>query len=276
MEEKTDADIKPQTKEPLAAREVLRYPRRWHDAFNRKMWEGKNSFHNRMHIEAVEVANDRYLQNMGEGLDPLGVEVSRQRWNDLHPEEQLTQEELREAMPWVIRNHDLGNIMRTVTLTEGDFTPVFLDRYTGQDAEGRSQDIAETLIANSDLPDNKKRRFIPFVRHGIDETQFQMADPNSPFTIYMRTIDQVGNDLFSRDERRGLGLLEEMSGENPDVQLNPYVVFNYAREMFPKIVPDKKARGEVYKIWNKSLPPRRREFPNKDTKAVDILASLKR
>lgn len=255
---------------------LLEKPLEWHDAFNRERWQNQDSFHNRSHIEATEEASKAYLEYMTEEKDPLGAESGRQKWNGAYPEAEIRKEELAEAITWAIRVHDLGNILKTVTAAGGGLQPVFLDRYTAEGSEGRSQEIAETLLRNSDLSQDKRRRFIPFVRHLIGETKFQMGDPYSPFATYMRVMDQIGNDFYSLDGRRVWGLLEEMAEEESNALFNPYFFFNFARERLPRMIPDEKDRKVLLEeIWRKGLPKEITQYKQEQIRVADFLATSK-
>ena len=75
------------------------------------------------------------------------------------------------------------------------------------------------------------------------------------FAVPVRVIDQIGNDLFSPDDEREMGLLLEISRENPRTEFFPYHFFNFARERFSQLVPEKKTREAVLAVWGKQLPP---------------------
>ncbi len=257
-------------KELLTSGEVLRLPFAWHDQFDREVWNGKPSFHNRDHIEAVGKASEIYLKRPKKEADPLRLEESLALWNKQNPEVCISESELPEVLRWAINTHDLGNIMSEVKAVAGTLTPVFLDNYTAKNAEQRGQDIAQVLIESSDIASEKKERFVPFVRHLIGETVYKMEDPNIPFALYMRMVDQIGNDFFSVNRKRVEGLLEEVRVELPEAEIVLYDCHNFSGKRLPQLLPGENDQLVLQKIW-KPLPSEKQGFSKKKVRVSTLL-----
>jgi len=269
LEEQIDVRIR----EKEAHLPLIDRPLMWHDEFTDKLWKDKPAFHDKVHISSVEQSALAYL-NRGVESDPLSLENSVKVWNENHPESKIRAGELGEAIVWVIRCHDLGNIMGSIEVTDfGELRPKFFDRYRAKNAEPRSQRIAQVLLENSDHDEEKKAHFIPFVRHMIGESKYMMTDEQSPFALFMRVVDQIGNDLFSNNEQRVFGLLEEMLGENPNATFVPYNFMNFTRIRFPQLLPDEDLRQQLLKVWGKPLPP---EQPNHSIEEILIADYLEK
>lgn len=261
--------------------EVLELPLLWHDEFDTR-WKPvhRRSFHNRSHIEAVQEASQTYLAQAGESRDPLGLFNSLARWNEIHPEARINREELSLVLKLVFRTHDLGNIMSHLNFDMGEFKPVYLEIYTaGPDgvtdktAEARSQDIAEKLISVSNLAEDQKARFIPLVTHLIGLTEFKPGPiaQDEPFQVYIAVMDQIGNDLFSKNEQRVRGLIEEIKTEDPNAKIRPYFFFNFCRERLDQLIPDKENQAVLFKqIWRKDIPPENPDYSNDPIKAAEV------
>lgn len=257
------------SKEALTLQEILKLPFVWHDQFDREVWKGKPSFHNRDHIEAVEKANEIYLKRQKKELDPLKLEESLVLWNEQNPEARILRSELPEALRWAIRTHDVGNIASAVKVVAGILTPVFLGNYTGKNAEQRGQDIAQALIESSDIASEKKKRFVPFVRHLINETVYAAEDANTPFALYMRVVDQIGNDFYSANRKRVEGLLEEIKVELPEAEIILYDCYNFSGKRLPELLPGENDQLALKKIW-KPLPRVKQEFSKERVKISDL------
>lgn len=257
-------------KESLTSEEILELPFVWHDQFDREVWKGKPSFHNRDHIEAVEKANEVYLKRPKKELDSLKLEESLVLWNEQNPEAHISESELPEALEWAIKTHDLGNIMSGVKAVAGTLTPKFLDNYTAKNAEQRSQDIAQVLIESSDIADEKKERFTPFVRHLIKETIYEMKGSNIPFALYMRMVDQIGNDFYSANKKRVEGLLEEIKVELPEAEIVLYDCYNFSGKRLPELLPGENDQLALKKIW-KPLPSEKPEFSKEKVNVSTLL-----
>ena len=202
------------------------------------------------------------------GNDPLGLMNDLAKWNKEHSDEQIEKSELPVVVSLAFACHDLGNIAEEILEEDGKVKLSFLLQYQTQGAEDKSQQIAEKVIKSSDIPEEQKRRFLPLVLHLINETKFQ-PDGEALFGVFARVVDQIGNDLFSKNERRIYGLLEEMYAENLQAQFNTYFFFNFARKRFIQLVPDETARNIILIIWNKKLPEEKTEFVDRSIKVKD-------
>ncbi len=248
-------------KEQLSPQEIWEKCLTWHDTFDSEVWNNKDSFHNRRHIEAVVGAVKKYMDGCSRDDDPLELYKSLDLWNNSHPDLIIPEDELSEAIMFAIYTHDTGNIISFLSVRSGNIKPSFLPNYTagkdvftGKVAEERSQAIAEFLINNSNLGEEKKQRYNQFVKHLINETKYMPEDQKSPFSVFMRVMDQIGNDLFSQNERRLLGLIYENGIENPFAEVNPYFFVNFVRERFKQLVTDENDRQRILEIWGKNLP----------------------
>jgi len=232
----------------------------WHDEFDQR-W-GKDSFHNRHHIEATMKAASTLVAKAMEGNDPLGILQDLKDWNDKNPSSQVTNDELPTVVSLAFALHDLGNIASG--LKNGKIT--FLDKYQANGAEERSQEIAEEVINNSKLSSNQKQRWLPLIKHLIGQTTYQ-PQGQEPFGLFARVADQIGNGVLNikRDEMVD-GLLNEMVGENPDATFKPYFFYNFVHERFPQLVPDEATREKILGIWQKNLPPKKENLPSKEIK----------
>lgn len=255
-----------EVKEISPTEKIVGQCQKWHWEFNEQFWSGKDSFHNAEHIQATILAAEKLIEAALAGNDPLGIMKDLEKWNKQHPGSEIKKKELLDVVKLAFAFHDLGNIAQeTSTQPDGKIELDFLDKYQAKGAEERSQKIAEAVIMASDIPPEQKKRFLPFVLHLISETTY-MPRKEAPFGIFVRVVDQIGNDLFSKNERRVNGLLEEMYAENPDAEFLPYFFFNFARERFEQLVPDDDTRDSILKIWDKKLPEEKRNLGKKPIK----------
>ncbi len=247
----------------------------WHKKFKQEHWQGKASFHDEYHIQSTLEAVTLLIRAARKiSTDPLKILADLETWNTQHPEIQITEDEFGLAARLAFACHDLGNILKTTILENNQVEPVFWQTYTAQNAEARSQAAASALIHASKLPETLKLKLLPLVNHLIDQTQFALAEP-VPFYRFAKVVDQIGNSLFTTNRECQVGLLEEMVGENPDTEINPFQFFNFARIRFPELLPDETARHQILHIWGKDLPEEKTEFSHQSTKAATWLDQYK-
>lgn len=137
--------------------------------------------------------------------------------------------------------------------------------YSSENAEAQSNRIFEKVAQDSKLSDNQKARYIPFVKHLVNQTVFSVEgpiNPEEPFGYIVPFIDQVGNDLLSEDETRVHGLLDEIG---PEAVINPNVFFNFAFHRAPDLLPPNTTIEKVLSILGEDATKRfydTTEFPN--------------
>lgn len=260
-----------------------------HSDFDSRKWVGRESYHNSEHIRASAESADILFKSAEYGPDPLKLNEDLQKWNTSNPDNQIKDiNELQKVFRIAFAAHDLGNIINGMGVEDGVLTANFHDKYTAASAEDRSMQFVELIINNEkDIDGADKARFILLAKHIINETRY---DPpienranrpvedvnreieehylNVPFARAARVIDQIGNDLFSQNPNRVIGLLEEMrleKGEN--TQIDPYRFFNFVSIRFPQLVPDENARKALFKVWNREMP---KEDNRYTTEAVSI------
>lgn len=249
-------------KTTLTSSEALSLPMKWHDEFEEKWtdyirakseWgsvKEAHSFHNRHHIEAVLEAHAKYLENITD-VDPLDLIAGIKKWNkenQLHSFDTNDLSDFNTAMGWAIRCHDLGNIMDKIEVIDGKLVPHYREQYVSRGAEKVSSDVVGLLIDSTDLDADKKNRYTALARHIIEGTIFS-ADPKEGLQNYVEILDQVGNDFFNKDENRRLGLVMELTAENPDFTFQEEPFFNFARVRIPVLIPDEVAQKELITIW---------------------------
>jgi len=203
----------------------------------------------------------------GNDNDPLEIIKDLEAWNQDHPEAKISREELPFVVSDTFAVHDTGNIASRTKEVEGKLSlDYFKDGYRAKNAEARSQQIAEEVIKASGLPRDQKDRFLLLVNHLIGETKY-LFDKKTQFRVFMRVVDQIGNDLFSSNENRVTGLLMEMANEDPEAEFVPDLVFNFSRRRFAQLVPDEGARKAILAIWGKEMPD---EIPNLQKEKVRV------
>jgi hypothetical protein len=272
--------------EKLSKEKLLELTLQWHEEFDRDVWhkgERRPSFHNRMHVEAVERSRIIYFEKFDENDDPLRVQEDLEKWNEQHPEAQFSLEEFKEGTRLFVATHDLGNIMRKLTKKQCILEPDFLPAYTAgkddadedgsdKDAEARGHEIVEFMIRNSDI--KGKNKTIVLLKHLFQMSKYRPEvtdeDREQPFFTFVQTIDQVGNDLYSENEDRVIGLAKEMLSEDSDAEINPYKFFNFSKERLEQLVPDSDEREKLLAMWT-TLPQERPDFPNNEMKIADFL-----
>lgn len=231
----------------------------YHEYFDNE-WkkEGRISYHNENHIRAtLKTASflvDEAFKRINSD-DPLNLRKDLQKWNQLHQDEQITENEFDYVVQIAFACHDLGNI----TQLDENGEIVYLQGYIAAKAEERSQQIAQKIINESFLTDDQKRRFLPLVKHLIAQTTFQPTeeDLNQPFSIFTRVVDQIGGNLFNNQsiEDIVLGLVEENAYEKENFSFIPYNFFNFVRLRFPQLVSDQNKRNQILDIFGiKQLP----------------------
>ncbi len=262
--------------------DLFNLPLLWHDEFDR-VWKSEEdhhwplsgsrpSFHNKDHLEAVEAAIRAYFAGSNEENDPLNLRSDLKRWCEQFGEE-VTFAQLQEIMVLVARYHDVGNIMKEVRVEDGQFKPIFFDKYTAKDAEERSQEIISFILDNSNMDPNQKAKYKKLAVYLLGETTYSLTDKDKPFAIAMRFFDQIGNGLFSRvaKDEMILGLLAEMMGENPDVQINPHFFWNFVRARPAELEIDDNTLDKILIVLGKNLPEEDTRFPNQLMPATDFL-----
>lgn len=266
----------PVVKEISPSNEVVSQSLAWHDEFNRKSWQGKDSFHDREHVRATLTAAGRLIEAAQAGNDPLGILDDLRRWNEQHPETQISQDELPEVIKITFALHDTGNIAERVIKRNGkSLESVFYEHYKADNAESRSQEIAEKVIGASRLTEDQKRKFLSLVKHLINETKFALSG-DVPFGVFARVVDQVGNAIFNENEKMVIGFLEEMRTEDPCAEFPPAFFFNFARRRFEQLVPEEKTRFSVLEIWGKELPEEKKGLEEELVTIADWLEERKK
>jgi hypothetical protein len=207
------------------AEKIIQLSFNFHKEFDRRWKEEKRhfaSYHNRNHIQATIDAATQLINKAFNGeMDPLDLTKDLQKWNQANPNSQITGDEFLEVVRLAFSMHDLGNIASGVKVDEkGDLKPYYLDGYTAKGAEERSVKIAEEIVNNSGLDEEKKNRYLLLIKHLIEQTTFQPTDEdkNKPFATFVRVVDQIGGNLFNRQSRKEIvfGLIEEGIFENKE------------------------------------------------------------
>ena len=228
----------------------------WYQEFDEQNWQKEYSLHNPDHIRADFESADLLIQAAlkGNDSDPLGIIKDLEAWNKDRPEAKISREELPLVVRIAFAAHDLGNIASQAKEVDGKLSlDYFKDGYKAKNAEARSQQIAEQVIKASELIQDQKDRFQPLVNHLVNETKYDFGE-KTQFQVFMRVVDQIGNDLFSSNENRVIGLLMEMANENPEAVFVPDAFFNFSLRRFGELVPSEKTREAVLAIWGKDLP----------------------
>ena len=194
-----------------------------------------------------------------EEIDPLNLREDLQNWNKANPNAQITEDEFLEVVCLAFSMHGLGNIARGVKVDEkGNLKPDYLDGYTAEGAEERSVQIAEEIINSSGLDNEKKSRYLPFIKHLIEQTTFQPTDEdkNKPFATFVRVVDQIRGNLFNHQKTDEIvfGLIEESVFEKGGFEFNPYSFFNFVNLRLPELVGEEKAKM-VFEAFEKEPPP---------------------
>ena len=234
----------------------------WHNEFNRKKWKKNPSFHNIHHAIAVMYSAQKLIQAALKGNDPLEIKNDLERWNR-KSHYQIEPKELTQVAILAFALHDTGNILKTIIIgPESKPTPQFLEKYTAEGAEERSQEIAEKLTGaySQKMPEENFSRFLPLIQHLINETKFNLEE-KAPFGVFTRVIDQVGSNLFNTNTKRTSGLLQEIYKENPKTKFTPHHFFNFTRKRFEQLIPSKDKRNSILKIWGKKLPKEKTGLP---------------
>lgn len=225
----------------------------YHQEFDKEWREkGRISYHNENHIMAtLKAASFLVDAAFNRSDDPLNLKEDLEKWNQEHPSEQITENEFDYVVQIAFACHDLGNIAR---LDEEKIS--YLEKYTSDNAEERSKQIAEKIIQQSSLSDDQKRRFLSLIKHLIAQTTFQPKeqDLNQPFSIFTRVVDQIGGNLFNTQEDRVYGLIQEFVYEKETFSFIPANFFNFVRLRFPQLVNDEGKRNKILEILGKNLP----------------------
>jgi len=247
------SEINTSQEKPPAAENLIRQALRFHQQFDEQVWDDWPSFHNPAHIEATSLSARVLVEGALKGNDPLGLLADLKRWNQERGGD-VSDKELAEVMALTFAVHDLGNIMNDLEIVNGEVKPTFLPGYRSVGAEARSQQLAKKLF-NFHFDSSEGERLFPLVEHLINQTVPQLTDRTPPFAVSIRAIDQIGNDLFSHDDDREMGLLWEIGKEKPDEEFRPYHFFNFARVRFSQLVREEATREAVLTVWGKEIPP---------------------
>ena len=273
------------SKEKILTEDILGMPLEWHGAFDSKKYREQETYHNSEHIRATEEAKDKYVQAVRRDRenDPLRLMSSLDKWNrGKSSEMQVSEDELVVALKWVVRFHDVGNILRDVNIEDGEIKPVFLEKYTaGKDdktekvAEDRSRDIFGKVIRVLDMDEKKQQRLVPLVKKMIELTKPKkpnaetgVVDTSEPFSAFMEVVDQIGNDLYSTNVNRVEGLMREIVAENPDAKIIPDRFVNYSRRRLPELLPEESDQEALLEIW-RSLPDEISDLPTEKVR-IDV------
>ena len=245
----------------------------FHDNFNKSKWRKDKSFHNSDHIRACLQACEILVKKAMMGEDPLRIKEDLERWNQ-NQRSNISLDEFLLIITLAYSFHDLGNI---ADLQNGKI--VFLNTYTSNQAEERSKRIAEYLIRESKLPQDKKKRWLDLILYLIEETKFQIQDPQRPFALLVRFIDQIGGNLFNQNRNRIFGLILELVEEKGEISINPYEFFNFVNLQARKLLNDPNVLEKVLEIWGKRLPELDNRYPNtiiilNKENVLDFISSL--
>jgi len=240
-------------------KEIIQLSLNFHKEFDRRWKEDKRhfaSYHNENHIQAtIDAATQLINKAFNEEMDPLDLRKHLQNWNQANPNAQITKSEFLEVVCLAFSMHDLGNIACGVKVDEkGDLQLDYLDGYTAKGAEERSVKIAEEIVNNSDLDEEKKNRYLLLIKHLIEQTTFQPTDEdkNKPFANFVRVVDQIGGNLFNsqRTEEIVAGLIEEGIFEKGEFKFNPHRFFNFVNLRLPELVGEEKV-DMIFKAFEK-------------------------
>jgi len=237
-----------------------------HGTFDASVWRDKESFHNSEHIRAVTEAATVYFKMTSRENDPLGVWADLDTWNHQNSHTHVSDGEFRQIALLAFGFHDTGNFSKL----DENGSQVFLDKYTSKGAEERSKLILINAIESQNLDPATKEKYVKLSSILIDQTKF--AEEIKMFGKFVKVIDQIGNDLFSQNEKRIIGLLNEMTTEDPKLYINPYFFYNFVRQMLPKYLNhDEPSR--LLKIWGKKMPELVQKF-DENILAVEVLKSM--
>jgi hypothetical protein len=262
----------------MTKEEIFRQALDLFDRFENEIWkkeEIRESFHNRYHTEAFMAAGRMYLEKVSSGLDPLDFFADLDRYNEgKSADERYTFEEFLEAFEWSGLGHDMGNILKKITVSEGHLFSDFHDKYLAEGAEERSKEIAEVLMGASDMETAKKDKLIPLVRHLIDQTKFVPSDSSIPFQKFAQAVDKYGGNLFSENPDRQEGLLAEILGENPGkVIRRPDDFINFTRNSLLTMAEED--RKKLLEMWGKDLPDEISGLPSTPMPVTVLLEKIK-
>lgn len=239
--------------------------------------KGRVSYHNENHVNATLDAAQKLVDAaLKDNNDPLGILNDLQIWNDNHRDAVVGQDDFIYVVRMAFAAHDLGNI---AYVENGKI--IYLDKYQADGAEDRSKQIAERLISQSKLTDDQKRRFLPLITHLIDQTKyfFDEGGKDKLFARFVRVVDQIGGNLFSKDypndqQDLSLGVLYETIYEKGESTFTPNVLFNFVVNRFPELVEDENLRNNILRIFGKSLPNKIEYNENQITIKKEALAFL--
>lgn len=257
-------------------KEVVRKALDLHEKFSTEVWgQDRESFHNKEHIEAAIEAANAIVENAKNGFDPLNIMGDLAKWNEQNPDANINVDELNEVMTIAFACHDLGNILNSLEENNGNLEPNFLNQYKASGAEERSKVMSELIIQNTNgLSEDKRDRFVHFVNHIIEQTKFKPGKVDDkfkepPFAAAVMIIDQIGNDLYSTNEQRVRGLIEETAAEDPSRKINLDFFNNFVIDRLRQIYPDKSEEfySDIYKSMGKEQPKRKTGLPKFGIKA---------
>lgn len=267
--------------EPINTPESMKHLAiKWHNEFDNEIWQRghetrRAAYHNQDHIQAVQEMGKKYLQQIDSDEDPLGVLTSINDWNSENPGDTITPEDVQNAFEWAAIFHDSGNIISSVENVDGVFIPNYLDKYTSKGAEQRSIDIAKKIILQTDIPTEEKDKLTKLSVHMIGETTYDGKDPDRPFAVFMRVMDQIASAVADQNERRIEGLLEEMIAEDPEATANPDDFINFFTRRLDQLIPEDKVRDDFLEVMGLKMPEEIVDLPTQETGLKQILAYVK-
>lgn len=253
---------------PENVEEIRNTAYKLHSVYNEEIWKDKKSFHNEEHIRAVGEASDKLFDSAIEGNDPLNLEGEMIKWNLYHKDSEIKDlNQLKQIAQIAFAAHDWGNIMHDIEIDEnGEINPVYIaEGYTAAGAELRSQGMFEKYINSLNLSDDVKRTYVNVGKEIIWQTVYnpENNDFTRPFARFSRIVDQIGNDVLSKNDERVEGLLMEMTEEDerkqseglPTFPIAPDNFINFARVRGRVILNNNEAQlASIYEIWGAGEP----------------------
>jgi hypothetical protein len=256
---------------------------KWHDEFDRTVWQGRESYHNRHHVMASCTAADLIIESVINGEeDVLGIKQDLEKWNLEHTGDNWTLEEFRGAVKNAFAAHDLGNVAEKMIVKNGKPELVFLKKYTAVGAEERSVEIAGSIIDAEEMSLAQKVRYKELVKHLVKETTIDYGDQAAMFRVLMRVSDQIGGHLLTTQKNGQLGLLREIITENPEAAKGfDYEAlgrfFRYPVRRFPELLPFSDAQQHLVKnVWKRKEEFDKNKKPFTDGEAVAARKFMRR
>lgn len=220
-----------------------------HQRFD-ELCECAASYHNEMHVEAVANANDVYLSKI-EMDDPLNLRKSFADWKSKN-NSSLGFDDLIFTLGLVLPIHDLGNVCENISIIDGNIVPTYHNdcKYKAHGAEDRSINFAQKIVM--ELGVENEEEIISLARHLIDGTRSNLHEKDD-LQRYVEVMDLVGGHLFSQNDRRFEGLINELSGEYPDKKISYSGLVNYTVQRFAYLVPEKNTQDRLFGMWERDL-----------------------